>query len=453
MLPLPSPHSSILDKKTKRTRFICISDTHNLSPYQPGGFTVPKGDVLIHAGDMTVQGSFEELERTVKWMKRLLDEGVVERVIVVAGNHDITLDPPFLTSHGHNFPSTSTSHFSLSLFTHHPGITLLTHSATHIYLSSPSGPHTHFTIFGSPYTPLHKRPVDKLCAESRWAFQYTPYPSSQAESIWEGIPDKTDILITHGPPWGHLDYSRVELSTAINLPSSFTRNINADINDNHTMNSRHNTHTKLNMNNNDMKSITKDVDASGRGIYDDVDYATGMSISLNGLTQRHSGCESLRRQCWRVRPKLHVFGHIHDGRGVERVMWRDGRYVKGMEEGSACCYLDLENPPSSTIPHNNNNGNDKDGKRGGRGGDNVDIGIRIVGRICGDKHDHGQMEWIDVIGDGVVDVTRGTGMFGGVGLREGETLMVNASIATRGGLGRRVNRPVIVDLDLEVWEE
>ncbi|KAK2467215.1 hypothetical protein APHAL10511_000764 [Amanita phalloides] len=35
---------------------------------------------------------------------------------------------------------------------------------------------------------------------------------------------------------------------------------------------------------------------------------------------RH-GCDALLLALWRVRPKVHVFGHVHAGRGVERVQW------------------------------------------------------------------------------------------------------------------------------------
>lgn len=50
------------------------------------------------------------------------------------------------------------------------------------------------------------------------------------------------------------------------------------------------------------------------------------------------GCEMLRRAMWRVRPRLHVCGHVHEGRGVERVMWdldRGGnvQYKEGGVEG------------------------------------------------------------------------------------------------------------------------
>ena len=34
-----------------------------------------------------------------------------------------------------------------------------------------------------------------------------------------------------------------------------------------------------------------------------------------------AGCEDLRQKLWRVRPSLHVCGHVHEGRGAERVLW------------------------------------------------------------------------------------------------------------------------------------
>lgn len=64
--------------KTRKTRFVCISDTHNCG----GSFNLPLGDVLIHAGDLTNQGSFVELQKAVRW----LDETDFELKIVIAGN-------------------------------------------------------------------------------------------------------------------------------------------------------------------------------------------------------------------------------------------------------------------------------------------------------------------------------------------------------------------------------
>ena len=64
----------------RRTRFVCVSDTHNASPTN-GAFKLPKGDVLIHAGDLTNQGSLSELRRTVEW----LEGADFEAKIVIAG--------------------------------------------------------------------------------------------------------------------------------------------------------------------------------------------------------------------------------------------------------------------------------------------------------------------------------------------------------------------------------
>lgn len=40
---------------------------------------------------------------------------------------------------------------------------------------------------------------------------------------------------------------------------------------------------------------------------------------------QHAGCRELRKAVQRVRPKLHVFGHIHEGYGVSR--WGDTQIV------------------------------------------------------------------------------------------------------------------------------
>lgn len=53
----------------RKTRFVCISDTHAYTPSE-AGFKLPAGDVLIHAGDLTNQGSLSELRRTIDWIAK-----------------------------------------------------------------------------------------------------------------------------------------------------------------------------------------------------------------------------------------------------------------------------------------------------------------------------------------------------------------------------------------------
>lgn len=62
-----------------KIRIVCISDTHNAAPGE--GYTLPQGDVLIHAGDLTNQGSLAELKKAVHWIEKA-DFGVK---IIVAG--------------------------------------------------------------------------------------------------------------------------------------------------------------------------------------------------------------------------------------------------------------------------------------------------------------------------------------------------------------------------------
>ncbi|VDB86736.1 unnamed protein product [Peniophora sp. CBMAI 1063] len=46
------------------------------------------------------------------------------------------------------------------------------------------------------------------------------------------------------------------------------------------------------------------------------------------------GCAALLEALWRVRPRVHVFGHVHAGRGLERVAWgRSQRAYEGVCRG------------------------------------------------------------------------------------------------------------------------
>lgn len=67
--------------QSRRVRFVCISDTHNLTP------KLPRGDVLIHAGDLTNQGTLPELRKAVAW----LEKADFEAKVVVAGRQLIPL--------------------------------------------------------------------------------------------------------------------------------------------------------------------------------------------------------------------------------------------------------------------------------------------------------------------------------------------------------------------------
>ncbi|PKX94674.1 metallophosphatase domain-containing protein [Aspergillus novofumigatus IBT 16806] len=55
--------------RLRKTRFVCVSDTHGYTPSE-AGFKLPAGDVLIHAGDLTNRGSLSELRKTIEWISK-----------------------------------------------------------------------------------------------------------------------------------------------------------------------------------------------------------------------------------------------------------------------------------------------------------------------------------------------------------------------------------------------
>lgn len=192
---------------------VCVSDTHNCQP------ELPDGDVLIHAGDLTQSGSLVELRATVSWLRA--QPHAVK--IAVAGNHDLFLDAslPRHKAVADRQPSPCSSTDA--------GDDKILDWGDVIYLQDAETIITcangrRLRVYGSPLSPRH----------GNWAFQYP-----RSKDIWGGqVPDDTDILITHGPPRGHLDL-----------------------------------------------------------------------LTL--------GCVHLIRELWRVRPRLHVFGHVHEGAGTE----------------------------------------------------------------------------------------------------------------------------------------
>jgi predicted MPP superfamily phosphohydrolase len=62
------------------TRFVCISDTHD--NYD---FDLPDGDILLHSGDFTRNGTEQEIQRFFDWLKSLKQYRLK---IFIVGNHE-----------------------------------------------------------------------------------------------------------------------------------------------------------------------------------------------------------------------------------------------------------------------------------------------------------------------------------------------------------------------------
>lgn len=85
------------------TRFLIISDTHSASPDQNVAEDnvafrppLPKADVLLHCGDLTMVGHLNEYEKTLDMLKGI----DADLKLVIAGNHDITLDEVYYKRKG-----------------------------------------------------------------------------------------------------------------------------------------------------------------------------------------------------------------------------------------------------------------------------------------------------------------------------------------------------------------
>ena len=68
------------NSSTSVTRFVCISDNHD--NYD---FILPDGDILLHSGDFTRNGTESEIETFVNWLKSLTRYRLK---IVTVGNHE-----------------------------------------------------------------------------------------------------------------------------------------------------------------------------------------------------------------------------------------------------------------------------------------------------------------------------------------------------------------------------
>ncbi|MBN3312320.1 MPPD1 protein, partial [Atractosteus spatula] len=315
----PLPHDA--PKPPGYTRFVCVSDTHS----RTDAIQMPYGDVFIHAGDFTELGLPSEVKKFNDWLEQHYFTGAgdardghgpsireraspglamvpwrvqlqtlkdrphrggreadletkppaalvlpepsqqlvafilspcgtlpYEYKIVIAGNHELTFDQEFMADlikqDFYYFPSAS----KLKPENYENVQSLLTNC---IYLQDSEVSVRGFRVYGSPWQPWYYG----------WGFNL---PRGQALlDKWNLIPDSTDVLITHCPPLGFLDW----------VPKKMQR--------------------------------------------------VGCMELLNTVQRR-------------VQPKLHVFGHIHEGYGV----MTDGATT--FVNGSACTVnFQPMNPP------------------------------------------------------------------------------------------------------------
>lgn len=269
---------------TVKTRVLIISDTHcaPLSKrdgkgkplYPPFKAPLPSADLLIHCGDLTYCGHLNEYRESLDMLKEI--DAPVK--LVIAGNHDLSLDKDFVFSHiGKRKSGWKTVESRQAAETvvkqardlwlapdgraRMEGVTLLEEGVHEIDL--PNG--ARINIYASPYTPefhdfgfAYRRREDRF-NPPEVSFVDAKNIAKCAVPSYSTSETPVDFLITHGPPYGRLD-------------------------------------------------------ETARG--------------------DRAGCPHLLRALMRSRPLVCCFGHIHEGWGAERIRWSDQADVTATKSAS-----------------------------------------------------------------------------------------------------------------------
>jgi Icc-related predicted phosphoesterase len=242
-----------------RTRILIMSDTHSALPAPSSGdatfrWPLPKADILLHAGDLTMNGKLDQHRAALE----LINGVDAELKIIIPGNHDLTLDKDYYAKHGElhgprpRYPDATLDEIQ-ELYTGQAAkdarIFYMVEGTREFTLSNGAK----FTIYASAYQPEfwnwafgYPRSIDRFNSHNE-ASKAGPVMDTRAQNP---VPDTgVDIMLTHGPPLGILD-------------------------------------------------------RTSRG--EDV------------------GCKHLRRAVERCKPRLHVFGHIHEAAGGIKMDWSTG---------------------------------------------------------------------------------------------------------------------------------
>lgn len=137
----------------------CLADTHGALPN-----TVPAdADLLVIAGDFTAYGSYVE-----NWLLDTFQPWLLQQppAVVICGNHEFVGEHPAGDEVLRSLPCT--------------------------YLNNEASVVEGVRVWGSPWTPPFMQ----------WAFMAT---EEKLAAMYSTIPDDTQLLVTHGPPFGMMD--------------------------------------------------------------------------------------------------------------------------------------------------------------------------------------------------------------------------------------------------------
>jgi hypothetical protein len=192
------------------TRILIISDTHGTNPITA---QLPPVDLVVHCGDLTQDSKLGEFKQAISLLKSL----DAPLKLVIAGNHDFTLDKPVYkeklieaglpTPHEDELVRKACEDFGearalLESSQRDAGILFLDEGIHEISLANG----VLLKIYASPFPPSRA---------GGWGYCYDPADSHNFE-----VGNDIDIAITHGPPHGILD--RTAENKRVGCPSFFT---------------------------------------------------------------------------------------------------------------------------------------------------------------------------------------------------------------------------------------
>lgn len=171
----------------------CIGCLHGARPKLEGG------DLLIVTGDLTARNMPIEYIDFYEWCK----DQPYKKIIIIGGNHDSFIQnlkskffPP-TTYYSHcEYLCDSGTEFEYEKQIHHPA------SNQHVSIDVLMHEKRKVKIWGSPWTAQFKG-INPEC--TAFTVKHFDHTDEVLDEYWNKIPKDTDILITHGPPYGILD--------------------------------------------------------------------------------------------------------------------------------------------------------------------------------------------------------------------------------------------------------
>lgn len=154
-------------------------------------------DILCFTGDCTSRGGVKETEDFLQWFS----EQPAKEKVMIAGNHDFFFDIDHRNKQFRSSYEKSPEEQVKEMLSKFPNIHYLNDSGIELF---------GLNIWGSPVQPrfgnwaFNRTRNTEIESDGSTYYHKQPIPYS-IKKHWDMIPTNTDILLVHGPPFGHGD--------------------------------------------------------------------------------------------------------------------------------------------------------------------------------------------------------------------------------------------------------